>query len=135
MLLFYGVFDMDSQAPSRKLFSEDYGLGAEAMEFFYSLYLRNADERTHPLASPLRADIAALPPAFINAAALDVLRDDSRALADKMRQAGGSVEFLETPGVTHGYTLLATKSARRSASLRPVLMRCALHYHDGHSPL
>jgi len=128
MLLFYGVFDMDSQAPSRKLFSEDYGLGAEAMEFFYSLYLHGADERAHPLASPLRADLAALPPAFINAAALDVLRDDSRALADKMRQAGGSVEFLETPGVTHGYTLLAheVSAAQRALEASAHALRSAL---------
>ncbi len=107
MLLFYGVFDMASTAPSRTLFAQGYGLGADAMALFYTLYLRPDDTPQNPMASPLRADLQGLPAAFINAAGLDVLRDDSRQLAQKMRAAGCRVEFCETPGVIHGHTLLA----------------------------
>jgi len=111
MLLFYGAYDFTSQAPSRSLFGEDFGMTADAMEFFYSLYLNDPTERTDPRASPLHAELAKLPPAFINAAGLDVLRDDSRALAEKLRDSGVHVEYDEAPGVIHGYTLLAHEIA------------------------
>ncbi len=107
MLLFYGVYDMASQAPSRSLFNEGYGMTAEAMEFFYSLYLKGPTERIDPRASPLHAEMENLPPAFINAAGLDILRDDSRALAEKLRDNGVPIDYDEAPGVIHGYTLLA----------------------------
>ena len=104
LVLFYGVFDMASRAPSRTQFAEGFGLGADAMELFYLLYLNDPAERTDPAASPLRANLHGLPPAWINAASLDVLRDDSHALAEKMRAAGIAVAFEEYPGVIHGYT-------------------------------
>lgn len=107
LVLFYGVFDVASDAPSREIFKDGFGMGADAMEFFYSLYLNDDSERTDPRASPLRAELAGLPQAFISAAGLDVLRDDSRQLAQKMSAAGIDVTFDERPGVIHGFTLLA----------------------------
>lgn len=107
LLLFYGVFDMASQAPSRTLFNEGFGMTSDAMELFYSLYLNEKAEQTDPRASPLRADLSGLPPAFINAAGLDVLRDDSRELAQAMKDRGIEVSYDEPKGVIHGFTLLA----------------------------
>ena len=105
MLLFYGSYDMCGKPPSRTLFNR-FGGGSEAMEFFFSLYLKDKAERHNPLASPLLAEMAGLPPAFINAAGLDVLRDDSRSLVEKLQQAGIKTQYEEVAGVTHGYTLL-----------------------------
>ncbi|PHR62574.1 MAG: hypothetical protein COA47_03250 [Robiginitomaculum sp.] len=116
MLLFYGVFDMTSTSASRTLFSEGFGMGADAMELFYSLYVAKKEDRTLPMASPLLADLGELPPAFINGAGLDVLRDDSRQLATKINKAGGQAHLHEVPGVIHGYTLLTHEvSAARDA--------------------
>ncbi len=106
MLLFYGVFDMTSTSASRTLFSDGFGMGADAMELFFSLYVPQKEDRALPLASPLLADLSELPPAYINGAGLDVLRDDSRQLAAKMSRAGGQAQLHEVPGVIHGYTLL-----------------------------
>lgn len=116
LLLFYGVFDLASTAPSRKLFAEGFGLGADAMEFFYTLYLTDPSQKADDRASPLHGDLAGLPPVFINAAGIDVLRDDSRQLVERLRAAGVPVEFVEQAGVIHGYTLLAHEvSAAREA--------------------
>lgn len=114
MLLFYGVFDMSNSSTSHKLFGQGFGMGTEAMEFFISIYAPNPSERVLPLASPVHANLSNLPPAFINGAALDVLRDDSRDLVTKLRLAGNDVLFTETTGVLHGFTLLAreVKAAR-----------------------
>jgi acetyl esterase len=127
LVFFYGVFDAASEAPSRSLFAEGYGMGADAMEFFYALYLK-AEERAHPLASPVRAALAGLPPAYVNSAGLDVLRDDSRMLAEKLEEAGVPVQFEETPGVIHGYTLLAHEvgAARRAIENAAHALRLAL---------
>lgn len=127
LVFFYGVFDAASEAPSRSLFAADYGLSAEAMEFFYKLYLADK-ERTHPLASPLRAQLAGLPPVYVNAAGLDVLRDDSRMLAAKLKEANVPVQFEETPGVIHGFTLLAheVSAARRTIENAAHALRLAL---------
>src|SRR5579863_1956352 len=48
---------------------------------------------THPLASPLYADLAGLPPLFIQASNSEVLLDDSTRLAAKASKAGVAVDF------------------------------------------
>lgn len=107
MVLFYGTYDMISSPPSRTLFDNDFGITTDAMNLFFSLYVKEENDRANPLASPILANMAGLPAAFINAAGLDILRDDSRTLAKKMRTAGIKVQLADVPGVTHGFTLLA----------------------------
>lgn len=128
MVLFYGVFDLASDAPSRSLFTDGYGMSADAMEFFYSLYLNSPEEKADRRASPLLDDLGGLPPAYISAAGLDVLRDDSRALAEGLRCAGISVEYDEAPGVIHGFTLLAHEvgAARKTIAAAGHALRSAL---------
>lgn len=63
-------------------------------------YLAGASAR-NPLAAPLHADLAGLPPLLVQAGGGDVLRDDARALADKVREAGVDVRFSEWPDAFH----------------------------------
>lgn len=56
-----------------------------------------------PLASPLLADLRGLPPALLQVAELDVLRDDSLALTGRMREAGVEVLSRLFPGTVHGF--------------------------------
>lgn len=51
-------------------------------------YLNGADART-PLASPLLADLSGLPPLLIQVREDEVLLDDSRRLAERVKEAGG----------------------------------------------
>jgi monoterpene epsilon-lactone hydrolase len=53
-------------------------------------YLAGADPRS-PLASPLYADLAGLPPMLIHVGTSEVLLDDSTRLADRARSAGVDV--------------------------------------------
>jgi acetyl esterase/lipase len=68
------------------------------------IYLGTADPR-HPLASPLYADLANLPPLLIHVGAKEVLLDDSRRLAEKAQAAGVSVDFKIWPAVPHAWQL------------------------------
>jgi acetyl esterase len=107
MLLFFGSYDMINRRPSWELFGKGYMLDADYMERLFQLYVNEKTEQRNPLASPLLADLKDLPSTYINAAGLDILRDDNRALAEKLKTAGVKILYEEVRGVPHGYTLLA----------------------------
>lgn len=67
-------------------------------------YLGGADPYT-PLASPLYADLAGLPPLLIHAGAREVLLDDSRRLAERGRAAGLAVSLSVWPVLPHVWQL------------------------------
>jgi monoterpene epsilon-lactone hydrolase len=91
-------------------------------------YLGDTDPR-NPLASPLYADLAGLPPLLIHVGVDEVLRDDSTRLAERARAAGVSVELKIWPVVPHAWQLAphlipeARQSLRESAAF--------FHSHSG----
>src|SRR5215469_15656933 len=73
------------------------------MRAFRRLYLGDADP-ADPRVSPLRAaDLAGLPPALIQVAEHDPLREDGALYAAALRSAGVPVRFTEYVGMPHGY--------------------------------
>jgi acetyl esterase/lipase len=80
-------------------------------------YLGETDPRT-PLASPLYADLAGLPPLLIHVGADEVLLDDSTRLAEKARAAGVRVELKIWPVVPHAWQLAPHKVPEARQSLR-----------------
>jgi acetyl esterase/lipase len=67
-------------------------------------YLAGAEAKT-PLASPLYADLAGLPPLLIHAGDREILRDDSTRLAAAARAAGVPVTLRIWPVVPHVWQL------------------------------
>ncbi len=78
-------------------------------------YLGDTDPRT-PLASPLYADLAGLPPLLIHVGEREMLRDDSVRLAERARAAGVHVDLAVWPVVPHAWQIAhaAVPEARRS---------------------
>jgi epsilon-lactone hydrolase len=70
------------------------------------IYLGDAPA-TDPLASPLYADLAGLPPLFIQASDSEVLLDDSTRLVEKARRAGVAVEFRAWHRLPHVWQFFA----------------------------
>ncbi|OJT12436.1 AB hydrolase superfamily protein B1A11.02 [Trametes pubescens] len=70
-------------------------------DFVVALYnpVRN-DSRFSPLLYTSHHD---LPRAFVQGMALDILRDDARAYAKALREAGVECRHIEYPGVSHGF--------------------------------
>ncbi len=129
LLLLYGVYSMRTDTESHRLFGDgNYGLGAAALDFFMSLYLRSPEDRDNPLASPALADLRGLAPCFLAIAGIDPLRDDSRILESKLRAAGVKVEAREYAGALHGFTQFARESAlgRKALSDAAAALRAGL---------
>jgi acetyl esterase/lipase len=80
-------------------------------------YLGERDRRT-PLASPLYADLHALPPLLIHVGEDETLLDDSRRLAQRTRAAGTSVTLKEWPRVPHVWQLFHRWVPEGRASLQ-----------------
>ncbi|MGP1396194.1 MAG: alpha/beta hydrolase fold domain-containing protein [Inquilinaceae bacterium] len=104
LALFYGVFGADLNTPSYRTFGDGrFGLSRDRMAAFFDMYLPHADGRTEPLAVPLLADLSGLPPTYLCAAGLDVLRDDTLAMAGRLADANVP-HVLETyDGLVHGF--------------------------------
>jgi acetyl esterase len=103
LLLNYGVFDSRLDTPSYREFAEGYGLTRERMEFYWRSYAPRAADRLNPLAAPLRAELAGLPPCLLQIAELDVLASENHAMAARLRAAGVAVQAETWPGVVHGF--------------------------------
>jgi acetyl esterase len=94
------AFDTESYG----LFGQGYMLDTRAMAAFTAMYLPDPADRANPYASPLlAADLSGLPPALVITAQFDVLRDEAKAYAERLRAAGVAVQYSCTPGVPHGY--------------------------------
>lgn len=80
-------------------------------------YLGHTDPRD-PLASPLYANLAGLPPLLIHVGADEVLLDDSTRLAERARAAGVRVELKIWPVVPHAWQLVPHLIPEARQSLR-----------------
>jgi len=81
------------------------------------MYLGETDPRD-PLASPLYANLAGLPPLLIHVGADEVLRDDSTRLAERAKAAGVRVELKVWPVVPHAWQLAIGKIPEARESLK-----------------
>ena len=103
----YPVAEGACDSASFSEFADGFGLTRAGMMAYWDAYMRDPVDRLHPLASPLRGDLHGLPPALVQLAELDVLRDEGVALAEKARQAGVEVTLEQFPGVLHGFMRLS----------------------------
>jgi len=105
--LVYPVTDADLDNGSYTAEENQLMLSRESMVWFWDHYLPDAERRSEPDASPLRAaDFTGLPPAIVITAEYDVLRDEGEAYADRLQEAGVAVERVRVPGQMHGFFTL-----------------------------
>jgi acetyl esterase len=109
-LLAYPVVDFSPTGdyPSRAEAAQGYFLTLEDMLWFGMNYLpEGSDENSPVLAdprlSPLKGELAGLPPAVVITAEFDPLRDEGEAYADALQAAGVDVLRYRFDGVIHGF--------------------------------
>jgi acetyl esterase len=108
-LLFYPVTDVggayrlasvNARYPSRVERAEGFGLTTLDMTWFVDQYAPIEDDWR---ASPLRGELAGLPPTVIHTASFDPLRDEGNALAAALVDAGVAVVHREFDSLPHSY--------------------------------
>ena len=73
-------------------------------------------DRTNPDISPLYGDLRGLPPTLLIVGALDILLEDSLAMAARLSAAGNEVAVRVYPESTHGFTSFPTAMASAALS-------------------
>ncbi|MCE0460165.1 MULTISPECIES: alpha/beta hydrolase [Pseudomonas] len=122
--LLWPVTDASFETASYNQFAEGHFLTKNMMKWFWDNYTTDAGQRNEIYASPLRATTAqlkGLPPALVQTAEADVLRDEGEAYARKLDAAGVPVTAVRYNGMIHDYGLLNVVSqvpAVRSAMLQ-----------------
>jgi acetyl esterase len=99
-VLIYPMTDMGGLPPSRV--EETMFLDDRTLQWVIGMHV--GDNRLDPRASPiLEPDVSGLAPVLVIAAQIDPLRDEGRAYASKLRNAGVPVHYQLYDGVVHGF--------------------------------
>ncbi len=101
--LLYPITDHRFDTASYHENGEGYFLTTETMKWFWDHYLGDTGRGGEPYASPLRGDLARLPPTVMLTAEYDPLRDEGLAYADRLEAAGVRVERVACEGQIHGF--------------------------------
>jgi acetyl esterase len=103
-MLIYPATDSSKESASRIKFAEGYFLTKSLMDWFWKAYVPAGTDLADLRLSPLLAkDVAGLPPAFVLTAGYDPLRDEGRAYADRLIDAGIKTTYVNYPGTIHGF--------------------------------
>lgn len=104
------VTDATMSAPSYTECGSGYRLSAGAMRWFWECYLGSPADARNPLASPsvaTAAQLAGLPPATIQTAEYDPLRDEAEAFGQALRAAGVEASIVRYRGMIHDFQLMS----------------------------
>lgn len=124
-ILLWPVTDANFDNGSYNQFAEGHFLTRNMMKWFWDNYTTDAAARKEITASPLQANLAQLkdlPPALIETAEFDVLRDEGEAYGRKLAEAGVDTTTVRYNGMIHDFGLLnplsnvpAVRAAMRQA--------------------
>jgi epsilon-lactone hydrolase len=99
-------------------------------------YLGRDGDPFHPLASPLYAELAGLPPLLIQVGDRETVLDDSVMFADKARAAGIDVELQIWDGMVHVFQMFASELAEARQAIDSIakFLRRHLQMNADRSP-
>lgn len=107
--LLWPVTDANFDTPSYHQYAEGRFLTRNMMKWFWDNYTTDQKQRAEIFASPLRAtpeQLRGLPPALVQTAGNDVLRDEGEAYARKLDSAGVDVIATRYSNMIHDWGLL-----------------------------
>lgn len=108
-VLLWPVTDANFDTGSYNELGEGRFLTKNMMKWFWDNYLPDTEKRKEIYASPLQASLEqlkGLPPALVQTAENDVLRDEGEAFARKLDEAGVPITLSRYTGLIHDYGLL-----------------------------
>ncbi len=108
-VMLWPVTDANFDTESYLEYADGYFLSRAMMKWFWDAYAPNPSQRSEVYASPLQAtteQLRNLPPALLQVAGNDVLRDEGVAYARKLDGAGVDVTVVRYENLIHDYGLL-----------------------------
>ncbi len=108
-VMLWPVTDASFDTGSYHEYADGYFLTRAMMQWFWDAYTTDADARREIYASPLQAtadQLKGLPPALVQVAGNDVLRDEGLAYARNLDAAGVDVTITCYENLIHDYGLL-----------------------------
>jgi acetyl esterase/lipase len=108
-IMMWPVTDANFETESFKQFGENRFLTTPLMKWMWDLYTTDPKERKEIYAAPLQATVEqlkGLPPALIQVAESDILRDEGEAYGRKLDEAGVTVTTVRYDGMIHDFGLL-----------------------------
>ena len=107
--LLWPVPDHNFNDGSYNAYQQGHFLTRPMMKWFWDAYTKSDKQRNEIYASPLRApasELKGLPPALIQVAQFDVLRDEGEAYGRKLDAAGVEATTTRYNGTIHDFGLL-----------------------------
>jgi acetyl esterase/lipase len=108
-IMMWPVTNAEFDTESYRQFGEKRFLTAPLIKWMFDLYTTDPKERQGIYVSPLRATVEqlkGLPPALIQVAESDILRDEGEAYGRKLDEAGVAVTTVRYNGMIHDFGLL-----------------------------
>ena len=108
-ILMWPIVDASFETESYHQFGEKRFLTTSLMQWMYDMYIADPEKRQDIYASPLQATVEqlqGLPPALIQVAESDILRDGGEAYGRKLDEAGVPVTTVRYNGMIHDFGLL-----------------------------
>lgn len=108
-IMMWPVTDANFERDSFKQFGDKRFLTTPLMKWMWDLYTTDPNQRKEIYASPLQASIEqlkGLPPALIQIAESDILRDEGEAYGRKLDEAGVAATTVRYDGMIHDFGLL-----------------------------
>jgi acetyl esterase/lipase len=108
-IMMWPVTDANFETGSFKQFGEKRFLTTSLMKWMWDLYTDDPKQRKEIYAAPLQATVEqlkGLPPALIQVAESDILRDEGEAYGRKLDEAGVKATTVRYDGMIHDFGLL-----------------------------
>ncbi len=102
-LLLYPVIAADFDTESYRACASGFYNSREAMVWYWDQYVPDTTDRTHPYASPARADLTGLPAAVVITAGYDPPRSEGDQYAESLAAAGVPTVHRCYEGAIHGF--------------------------------
>lgn len=111
--LIYPAVDFKSRHPSFFAYKDGLVLTNQDIDFVTAYYpVQHKVELDNPLISPTFGNLKKLAPAFVITAGHDVLHDEGKIYAHKLRQNGTKVQYYDFEDQTHGFVNFTLISSR-----------------------
>ncbi|SHN21336.1 alpha/beta hydrolase [Mucilaginibacter sp. OK098] len=115
---FSAWFDMEVTGGSMDAnHGKDLLLNKEWVKGMAGMFLGENGDAKDPHANPLYADLAGLPPVYIQVGGDEVLLDDNLRLAEHARMAGVDVSLDVFPGMQHSFQMAAGRAPESDDSI------------------